>query len=47
MKNVLLFLSVIVAFSCNRKQASITYPASPKGDVVDTLFGTAVADPYR
>ncbi|MBS1486805.1 MAG: S9 family peptidase [Bacteroidetes bacterium] len=47
MKNVFLFLSVIVAFSCNRKQASITYPASPKGDVVDTLFGTAVADPYR
>lgn len=27
--------------------ASITYPVTKKGDVVDTYFGTQVADPYR
>ena len=26
---------------------ALDYPASPRGDVVDTYFGTAVADPYR
>ena len=27
--------------------ASFKYPAPRKGDVVDTYFGTKVADPYR
>jgi prolyl oligopeptidase len=28
-------------------QPALTYPAAPAGDVVDTQFGVAVADPYR
>src|ERR1700704_1311455 len=28
-------------------QSSLQYPPSRKGDVVDTYFGTKVADPYR
>jgi prolyl oligopeptidase len=27
--------------------ATLQYPAAPRGDVVDTYHGTAVADPYR
>jgi protease II len=26
---------------------ALTYPASPKGNQVDTYHGTTVADPYR
>nr|WP_232505686.1 prolyl oligopeptidase family serine peptidase [Flavobacterium crassostreae] len=35
----------IVAFGQNPKP--LHYPATPKGQVVDTYFGTEVADPYR
>ena len=29
------------------KNMPLTYPETRTGDVVDTYFGTAVADPYR
>ncbi|MBS1489527.1 MAG: S9 family peptidase [Bacteroidetes bacterium] len=49
MKKLLLVLCMAVAVSCsqNKSAQSITYPVSQKGNVVDTLFGTPVADPYR
>lgn len=28
-------------------EATLTYPDSPEGDVVDDYHGTTVADPYR
>lgn len=33
--------------ACNMQQKSIDYPETKKGDVVETYFGTEVADPYR
>ncbi len=48
------FLFIVVALtlliSCNKTpkvERTFIYPASQKGAIVDTLFGTAVADPYR
>lgn len=47
MKNALAPLLICLVFSsCNQKKQQV-YPISSKGNVVDTLFGTAVADPYR
>lgn len=47
MKNLLaLLLTGLVFSSCNQKKQQV-YPVSQKGNVVDTLFGTAVPDPYR
>jgi prolyl oligopeptidase len=44
----LLFVSVVVACATKKEQATVSkYPVSKKGEVVDTLFGTPVADPYR
>ena len=42
------FIAIILS-SCSAKkeQVALVYPITKKGDVVDTLFGTAVADPYR
>lgn len=37
-------LSMLSACSSSDK---IVYPETPKGDVTDTIFGRAVADPYR
>lgn len=46
-----LFIAVLITLaSCNKSEKvdqAFIYPASQKGDVVDTLFGVAVADPYR
>jgi len=44
---VLILLASLLPFGCKGRQASITYPATAKGDVVDDYFGTKVADPYR
>lgn len=50
MKRVLFIAVLITLASCNKSEKAdqaFIYPASQKGDVVDTLFGIAVADPYR
>lgn len=36
-----------VAASAENENIRIVYPTTAKGDVVDTYFGTEVADPYR
>lgn len=46
--NVLVGIIVTIIASCSSKSNDeITYPETRKGDVADTIFGTAVADPYR
>ena len=48
MKQLTIALCIMAAFSsCGSKTAPITYPESKKVQVVDTYFGTEVADPYR
>ncbi|HTH58147.1 MAG TPA: prolyl oligopeptidase family serine peptidase [Cyclobacteriaceae bacterium] len=51
MKNLaVIVVALILLNSCNKSERIdqvFVYPASQKGDVVDTLFGVAVADPYR
>ncbi len=44
----LLFIAA-VAFACTAPEKSKVsqYPVTEKGNVVDTLFGVPVADPYR
>lgn len=45
-----LFIAIIsLAVACSKpeKKTVSKYPITKKGEVVDTLFGTAVADPYR
>lgn len=37
----------IAAVAGNTKGINVIYPITKKGDVVDTYFGTDVADPYR
>ncbi|MFN8888515.1 MAG: S9 family peptidase, partial [Cyclobacteriaceae bacterium] len=44
---VLATLLVAACSPAEKKKSLITYPVSEKGTVVDTLFGTMVADPYR
>ena len=49
MKYTVLGLLVVLA-SCSTKQETAPvsqYPVTEKGNVVDTIFGTPVADPYR
>lgn len=49
MKYIALGLLVVLA-SCSTKQETAPvsqYPVTEKGNVVDTIFGTPVADPYR
>lgn len=41
---------IVLLFSCTVKKENTAvskYPSSKKGEVIDTLFGTPVADPYR
>jgi prolyl oligopeptidase len=40
-------LAVLAACSTPEKPNQMNYPETKKGEVVDTLFGTVVADPYR
>jgi prolyl oligopeptidase len=47
-KLVLIFVANMLITSCsNMKNEKISYPETKKGNVVDTLFATPVADPYR
>ena len=48
-KFTLVAFLILLAFACTKpeKKAVSKYPITKKGDVVDTLFGTVVADPYR
>jgi prolyl oligopeptidase len=49
MKNqILTIIGMAILISCNTPmKKKIDYPATKKGDVVDTYFGTKVPDPYR
>ena len=50
MRNFLLLISIITLFSCGETSMNsdnIRYPESRIVDQVDTLWGTAVHDPYR
>jgi prolyl oligopeptidase len=49
MQNIILTLSVmILLISCNGPaENKILYPATKKGEIIDTYFGTKVPDPYR
>lgn len=44
---VLFITSVMITQSCQQQAERIEYPETKKGDVVDTLHGQAIADPYR
>jgi prolyl oligopeptidase len=47
-KLILLISAVILLNSCgNNTVEKLNYPVTKKGNVVDTIFGTPVADPYR
>jgi prolyl oligopeptidase len=47
-KVMLLTLMFALLISCNRDHnKKIDYPVTKKGNVVDTIFGTPVPDPYR
>ncbi len=49
-KIIIVFVVTVCAIACSspvEKKSFMKYPVSQKGDVVDTLFGTAVGDPYR
>ena len=47
-KLIILVMALTILGACSgRKNAEITYPVTNKGEVVDTIFGTAVPDPYR
>jgi prolyl oligopeptidase len=46
--NILGLIITIILFSCNSdSHKKINYPVTKKGDVVDTIFGTPIPDPYR
>jgi hypothetical protein len=47
---IFLGVALFVAVNGNASRADTTaptYPATPRGDVVDNYFGTSVPDPYR
>ncbi|MCU0454879.1 MAG: prolyl oligopeptidase family serine peptidase [Bacteroidales bacterium] len=47
-KIVFLFFAAALLTACSSgKQEKITYPVTKTGNVVDTIFGTPVPDPYR
>jgi prolyl oligopeptidase len=46
--NAVSFLAIITLSACEPAvDSGLTYPATARGDVVDTYFGDEVADPYR
>ncbi|HOO85100.1 MAG TPA: S9 family peptidase, partial [Prolixibacteraceae bacterium] len=46
MKNLLITLTIVMAFSCTQKPV-VQYPETKKDQVVDNYFGVDVEDPYR
>jgi prolyl oligopeptidase len=47
-KIIFLFFAAALLTACSSgKQEKITYPVTKTGNVVDTIFGTPVPDPYR
>ena len=43
----LLLLAAMLNACTTGKQENIIYPVTKTGNVVDTIFGTPVPDPYR
>src|SRR5579862_6728896 len=46
-KSMLSLVVLLAALPALAASAPLTYPAAPRGNVVDTYFGTQVPDPYR
>jgi prolyl oligopeptidase len=47
-KLISVLTATVILFSCNNaSQHKLNYPVTKKVDVVDTIFGTPVPDPYR
>ncbi len=46
-KNLLIFLAMILMGSCGTATEKLDYPVTRRGDLVDTIFGIPVPDPYR
>lgn len=52
MKQLVYILAVLCAFNAQaqlavKRNIAVEYPATAKGNVTDTYFGTVIADPYR
>ncbi len=49
MRTILLLFSLLIIFSCKnqKKETTLEYPETKKGDTVDVYFGKEVKDPYR
>ena len=48
MKKLTILLSFLLLYSCSTTPNNkLDYPVTEKGTVVDSYFGTKVADPYR
>jgi len=47
MKRILILSLIITTMSCTPEKLALTYPETPKGEIVDSYFGTSVPDPYR
>ncbi len=44
---IMLFVASLLASCSKGRQGKIAYPETRKGNVVDTIFGVPVPDPYR
>ena len=42
-----LIVLLLTPLACQSSSAGFRYPDSPRGEIVDTYHGKAVADPYR
>ena len=46
-KNLLIVIMMILLGSCGAATEKVNYPVTRRGDIVDTIFGVPVPDPYR
>ena len=46
-KNLLIVIMMILLGSCGAATEKFNYPVTRRGDIVDTIFGVPVPDPYR
>jgi len=43
----LIFLLLVIFMSCSQKEKGFKYPKTKKENIIDTIFGIKVEDPYR